>query len=234
MVWVPPQPASTTFLNNTSAINGNTLTVAGGNLFNPPAPLPLPQPNYLPLSGLDRQSGLFYESLAISNSGTDPITGIRLTAVNLPDICQSNLVFLVSATGTNIYGQPYVDYNGTIAPSNSITLTLGYYSKMRQPPYGVNFIVEGGGGITMPQTNIAGVSVQLKPTSDRTDGKRAFQVNTTSGRQYVVQYSDDLVTWKQALTHFTGTGCSVLWTDIGPPDTEPMLNSRFYRAVEVP
>jgi hypothetical protein len=62
----------------------------------------------------------------------------------------------------------------------------------------------------------------------------AFEFKTVAAQTYAIQYSSDLITWKQAQGLVTGTGTALIWVDAGPPDTEASTGSRYYRVVQVP
>jgi len=179
---------------------------------------------------MDRQTGLFYQQVIVRNPGPVTITGLRFTATNLPAISVTNPVTLMSATGTNGQGAPYVDYAGSLAPNSTNTFTLSYYSRVRKAPIGVGVMVETV-SIATP-TNSTGTTFAAKAPFMRPDGKLAFEFSTLQGRTYIIKYSSDMVTWKQALTHVTGTGAAVIWVDAGPPDTDAIASgSRFYRVL---
>ena len=184
-------------------------------------------------TNMDRQTGLFYQTVVVCNPGPATIIGLRFTATNLPAISLTNPTILMSATGTNGQGAPYIDYSGTLAPNTTNTFTLSYYSKIRKAPVGVGVLVEVM-SIVAP-TNSTGTTFAISKIYTRADGKMAFQFSTLTNRIYVIQYSSDLATWKQAQSNITGNGSVITWVDAGPPDTEVnTANSRYYRVVLLP
>jgi len=182
----------------------------------------------------DRQTGLFYEPMVVSNfSSSTTISGLRFTVLNLASLAAANnTVYLVSATGTNASGLPFVDYAGSLPPNSSTPFTLGYYSTSRQAPIGVNVLVEAV-SVTAP-TNSSGTLVSAQAPFTRPDGKMAFEFKTVAAKNYAIQYSSDLINWKQAQGLVTGTGTALIWVDAGPPDTEASADSRYYRVIQVP
>ena len=181
-------------------------------------------------TNIDLQTGLFYQQVRVQNDSLGTITGLRFIVTNLVSIAVTNSVYLVSATGTNANGQPYEDYSGSLAPGSTNLFTLAYYSKFRQAPVAAGVLVEVTDAL--PPTNSLGTTVIIRQPYMRPDGKRAFEFSTLLNRTYVIQYSNDLVTWKQAQNPVTGTGTTVIWVDTGPPDLEADASgSRYYRVV---
>ncbi|MCZ6673992.1 MAG: hypothetical protein O7C75_13760 [Verrucomicrobia bacterium] len=67
-------------------------------------------------------------------------------------------------------------------------------------------------------------------------GEVGISLATEQGKQYRVQYSDDMLVWKDAASVITGTGFEEIWTDNGPPETVSLWSEtggRFYRVVEL-
>jgi len=69
------------------------------------------------------------------------------------------------------------------------------------------------------------------------DGTFMLQFSTDLNRSYLIQYSDDLETWRNATPSVRGTGELVEWLDDGPPKTEvhpSTVAARAYRVVYAP
>ncbi len=74
-------------------------------------------------------------------------------------------------------------------------------------------------------------------TSRLPDGSFRLEFNSDLNRSYLIQYSDDLQTWKNATPALTGTGAFVEWIDDGPPKTDQhpaSVAGRSYRVVYAP
>ncbi|MGN6643756.1 MAG: RCC1 domain-containing protein, partial [Verrucomicrobiota bacterium] len=74
-------------------------------------------------------------------------------------------------------------------------------------------------------------------TSRLPDGSFRLEFNSDLNRSYLIQYSDDLRTWKNATSAITGTGELVTWIDDGPPKTDAhpaTVTTRTYRVVYAP
>lgn len=179
-------------------------------------------------TNIDRQTGLYYEQVVITNTSSGTIDGLEISATNLPPG-----VWFVTATGTNA-GVPYVDFANTLAPGETVTLNLAFYSSDRQAPVGIGISV---GAITVtPPTPATGDVVAINRSYMRPDGNMAVEFKSASGRVYVVEYSSDMVTWKQARPPITGNGTTMIWVDSGPPETDspPASGARFYRLLMLP
>ncbi len=179
-------------------------------------------------TNIDRQTGLYYEQVMVTNTGSGTINGLQISATDLPVG-----VWFVSATGTNA-GIPYVSFANTLAPGQTLTLNLAFYSSNRQAPVGIGISVAA---ITVtPPTPATGDIVAITRSYMRPDGNMAIEFKSASGRIYVVEYSSDMVTWKQAQPPITGTGTTMIWVDSGPPETDsaPSSGSRFYQLVLLP
>ncbi len=69
------------------------------------------------------------------------------------------------------------------------------------------------------------------------DGTFMLQFSTDLNRSYLIQYSDDLETWRNTTPSVRGTGGLVEWVDDGPPKTEvhpSTVAARAYRVVYAP
>lgn len=66
------------------------------------------------------------------------------------------------------------------------------------------------------------------------DGSFKVRFKSDLNRLYLIQYSDDMETWKTAQLPLNGTGNITEWIDDGPPKTEvhpALVAARFYRIV---
>lgn len=179
-------------------------------------------------TNIDRQTGLFYQQVVITNGGLAAVSGFRLSVTNLPAGARC-----VSATGTNA-GVPFVEFSGSLAPGQTLTFNLAYYSSTRKAPVGAGVSVEAV--VVTPPSPSAGQTLAIRRAFLRQDGKFAVEFDTLAGRSYVVEYSSDMNTWKQAQPPVSGNGSRLIWVDSGPPQTEspPASGPRFYRLVLLP
>lgn len=69
-----------------------------------------------------------------------------------------------------------------------------------------------------------------------TGGVLALEFVTEPGRQYFVQYSNDLLAWTTVLPAMSGPAGGRQWTDLGPPETYPApaeVAARYYRLLRL-
>jgi len=180
-------------------------------------------------TNLDRQTGLFYQQVVVTNISTNILTGLRVSVTSLPARVQ-----LVSATSTNpVSGAPFVEFANSLAPGQALTLTLAYYSATRETPLGTGVFVEAiTPSSTAPNT---GEAVSIRRALFRPDGYVAVEFDSLSSRRYAIQYSADLSLWAQAQPVVPGNGGRMIWVDTGPPVTaSPPSTNRFYRIVLLP
>ena len=180
-------------------------------------------------TNIDRQTGLYYQQVIVTNSGVNPIQGLRISATNLP-----SGVRLVSATGTNANsGTPFVEFISSLSPGATLALSLAYYSFTRLAPSEVGVSVEAV--IPPILTASGGETLAVRRAFIRPDGKTAVEFDSLLGRSYLFEYSDDLRQWKQAQPVVVGDGTRMIWVDTGPPGTDsPPSASRYYRVVLLP
>jgi len=179
-----------------------------------------------------RQTGLFYQTVDVTNTCDSAISGCRLYLEGL-----STNVSVHNASGVS-NGVPYLEYHLPIPPHQGIEFVVEYYVPDRR---------------TLPNPTFRGEAVvaSAPPAPDGTLGSIlrfltytncAFLVefSTLSNRTYYVQYTSDLTTnamWKTAVPAVVGNGSSVQWLDSGPPKTESLpctQTNRYYRVVLVP
>ncbi len=177
-----------------------------------------------------RQTGLFYQSVTISNPTPAAYDALRLY-VMLPEDQQS-VVKVWNATGTN-EGVPYIQFNNPLAAGASIDLEVEFYVADRRtlpaPTYRVESVEQ--------DTGEPPVGTQLEILRQKSLGNGSFLVefNTLSNRTYFVQYQDNLDgDWKTAQPAIIGNGSRIQWIDSGPPKTDSRSEMRIYRIVLMP
>ncbi len=203
-------------------------------------PLPVldrvqPQLAAAPLpAGPDRQSGLFLHTLTVVNPGAVKMDGVEIRVHGLGQDTLGRPVRLYNASGTT-NDVPYLHY-GPLPPGQSVTLTAEYYVADRRtvprPEYEpllgpLRRVVASGG------------SVFAITTARFTNGVFILDFQTLAGRQYYIQYVEDLNSqaWQTAVPAVLGTGSRVQWVDRGPPKTQsPPAGqaARFYRGMLMP
>lgn len=179
-----------------------------------------------------RQTGLFYQTVSVTNRCGAGISAFRLHLEGLPDDVQ-----VYNASGT-LDGVPFLLYNAPVAANGGFEFTIEYYVPNRR---------------TIPNPTFRGEVVPTdeleSPAGDVRSTLRVLsfancavlvEFSTLSGRTYYVQYASDPspnAVWKTAEPAIVGNGTSVQWLDSGPPKTEspPCAEAaRYYRILLTP
>ena len=178
---------------------------------------------------LNRQNGLFEQTVTISNPTAYTFNAVRLWIQNLTPETR-----IWNATGTN-NGIPYIDYNLPIAGGSNATLLVQYYIPSRILPNPV-FVVQVLSS-DYGQSKYAVAAPMIDSVTKLGDGSMAVQFEANANATYAVQYCSNLGDpWKTANAVLTGTGGLAQFVDNGAPVTEShpsTTRSRFYRLVVI-
>jgi hypothetical protein len=182
---------------------------------------------------LVRQTGLFYQTVQVSNPLVVPFAALRLW-VELDASSLARGVQVWNATDRS-NGVPYLSYNASLAPGQSVDLQVEYYVPDRRtlpnPVFRTQVVA------LEPPFEPGGTALGFVRQVPLADDLFLVEFSTTLGRRYYVQYSSDMTNWKTALPAVMGTGSRVQWIDNGPPKTESLPSSessRFYRIILLP
>lgn len=223
-----------TFRLNQLPIGTNAITVvafdnSGSSTASTSMVVVLAPPAFDPPSSiaLDRQTGLYLQTVRIRNNTATTAAAMRLHVNNLPAAVRLNN----TSGATN--GVPYVQVDGPFNSGDTIALTLEYFvTDRRTIPTGIAWSVEIVS--SAPPPNPTGDIIQIARTLRLRGGNILVEFRSISGRTYYIQYSDDLTNWRTAQGTLTGTGNSLQWIDNGPPKTSTVpsdTTSRFYRVL---
>ncbi len=174
---------------------------------------------------LDPQTGLFTNSVLLTNSSPSTIAAVRLYVMNLPAGVQ---VYYASGTTTN--GTPYVQYNFPVAPGAIVDFTIEYYRPNGQPIPTPTYVPQDSTAVTLTITNGVGIKIGNNMLSN---GGFMIGFYATPGHSYAVQYSTNMVNWLTADPFIIAPVNYVQWIDYGAPKTESLGATRFYRAYEL-
>jgi uncharacterized repeat protein (TIGR01451 family) len=178
------------------------------------------------------QTGLFEQSVAVTNTGAITAAAIKLYVQGLRSGVQ-----LYNAAGTDATG-PYVQYNAPLNPGQEVTFVLEFYVPDRGS-FTDTFQAEA----ILPAASSpvsGGFAISRSFTDTRIPGspRLVIEFATVPGQTYTVIYSDDgMVTWLVATPSITATATVTQWYDDGPPETisSPFSGgSRFYRVIAGP
>ncbi len=175
---------------------------------------------------LNRQTGLYRQSVRVSNNQGYTISSLILRVHGLPAD-----VSLVNAWGTNS-GVPFIGYNGPLLNGSNVIFTLEFLVPDRrviaQPTYSVESI------FIIPPLNTNGVPVKFVRSLRLLDGTFLVEFSSVLGREYAIDYSEDLSIWRRAVPTVHGNGTQLQWIDTGPPKTQtPNGLQRFYRVLQL-
>jgi len=82
-----------------------------------------------------------------------------------------------------------------------------------------------------------GTAVTIDPPVRLADGTFLIEFQVVADRNYYIQYSQDMATWKTVTPGLTSRANRIQWIDDGPPKTESRPTEglrRFYRVITVP
>lgn len=191
---------------------------------------PQPHLDFQETFALNRQTGLFEQTITVTNTSARYIAGFDLTISGLPsDVWVYNALYQDDGSWE---GPHYViRYREPIAPGESVVLVLEYFSHSRsqsfQPQPSLNLTYE------IPAPPFGG---RAKLAVDRCeflpDKSLLIEFTCEPGLDYEVEYSDDGTTWLTSPLKVRALGNRVQWIDRGQPRTHSppaAAKSRFYR-----
>ncbi|MGZ8939877.1 MAG: hypothetical protein ACXW32_11760, partial [Limisphaerales bacterium] len=175
---------------------------------------------------LNWQTGLFEQTVRLTNAGAGSVNAARLLINGLPQDVQ---VYNQSGV-TN--GTPFVQLNSPLAANSSVDLLIEYYRPSRQTIPQPTFAALDAAPI---EVNATGPAIAIDRNVQLASGRFLIEFSATPGRTYAVQYSSDMATWKTVASTITAPANKVQWLDDGPPKTEskPTAGNRFYQVIEL-
>jgi hypothetical protein len=176
---------------------------------------------------LNPQTGLFEQTVHLANNSANAVAASRLLVEALPPDVQ-----VYNASGS-VSGIPFVQFNFPIAANSGVDLLLEYYRASRLAIPQPSFVAQDS---VASQPNVTGSTLAIDRNVQFENGRFLIEFFATQGRQYAIQYSSDMATWKTATPAITAPSNRVQWYDDGPPKTEskPTTGSRFYRVIQLP
>jgi hypothetical protein len=191
----------------------------------------LDQPPLTLLSGIrfNPQTGLYQQSIRVSNPTQSPFSSVR---VYIHGLLAGQTVYNASGV-TN--GVPYVQ-SGEVPAGGFVNLVIEYYLTIPGLPI-VTLVAEVVPAPEIGTPAAPGVMVAINRSFMKADKTFLLEFATEASRVYVIQYSSDLKTWKTVPTSVSGNGTWIQWIDNGQPKTESApstVNARFYRVMVLP
>jgi len=176
---------------------------------------------------LNRQTGLYEQTVRLTNGSVNTIDAARLLIQALPSDVQ-----VYNASGSDS-GTPFVQYSVPLPPAATVDLVIEYYRWSRVQITQPSFVAVDGTSAPVTDT---GPVIQIDRNVQFENGRFLIEFSSVQGTHYAVQYSSDMETWKTATPIITAPANKVQWYDDGPPKTEskPTTGSRFYRVMQLP
>jgi uncharacterized repeat protein (TIGR01451 family) len=179
------------------------------------------------------QTGLFEETVTVTNNGSITVLGFRLNIGGL-----RSGVSLWNANGTN-NGVPYINYNFPLDPSNATTVVLEFFDPTRLPftnTVSIEVITPANLSYTGTNGSVA-VSRVFMDTRLTNDTRFVIEFASTPGKTYAVIYNGSLTgtNWLVATPSVKANANVTQWYDDGPPKTISKPTSvltRFYRVIQ--
>jgi len=178
---------------------------------------------------LNRQTGLYEQSLTITNHEPVAIPGFDLRITGLPDDVR------VWNASDRTDGGATVEFHQPLAAGASATLVLEYYVKQRgteiHPDISVSLAAE-----SRPHPPAPDGGLPIDRALRLADGAMLVEFTATPGALYEVHYSPDGEHWKLSPVRIRAAGNRVQWIDRGPPRTDVPPSEapvRFYRVKEI-
>jgi len=178
-------------------------------------------------TALNGQTGLFEQTVRVTNSSPGSVAGIRLYILTLPVDVQ-----VYNASGST-NGVPYLQYNHPIASAGTLDFVIEYYRASRLAIPLPVFIAQE---IIPVSLTVTGVVLSV-PGVTNISGRFLLEFTAIPGNTYAVQYSSNLVNWLTAVPTIIAPANRVQWYDDGPPKTVSIpssVGSRFYQVIELP
>ena len=179
-----------------------------------------------PIIMLNPQTGLFTNSVLVTNNSPNTIPAVRLYILNLVAGVQ---VYYASGSTTN--GTPYVQYNFPLASDATVDFTIEYYQATRQGIPIPTYVAQDATPVTLTVTNGVGIMVT---NYGSVSGGFLIGFYATPGRSYAVQYGTDVTSVTNTADPFIKAPVNyVQWIDYGAPKTQILPANRYYRAFEL-
>lgn len=179
-----------------------------------------------------RQTGLFYQTVGVTNPCVQTLRACRLYVEGLsPDVQVYN------AAGVS-NGTPYLQYNLPVQPFQEIEFAVEYYATnwltLPAPTFRAEAVLAD---LTPPPD---GTVVNVLRAVAYTNCAFLVEFSSLTNRTYYFQYTSDPTTnavWQTAAPPVIGNGTALQWLDSGPPKTESLpctQTNRYYRVILAP
>jgi hypothetical protein len=187
-------------------------------------------------NNLNPQTGFFEQVLKIVNNTPFDFKSIRIYIHDLAPDVVAKFYLQEDLIGT------FVEFPVDMIKGDSTTITLEYFSttgRAISPPR-LELLVKKGAELQVPdREQISEVIESSCFVSVGANGRvDSCYVSFRSDKDhlYWIEYSDEIGTWKLALSPVEGTGEMIIWQDTGSPKTDPLPanngHGRYYRILK--
>ncbi len=179
-------------------------------------------------ASLNPQTGLYEQYIRLTNTTVFPMISFSITAPALPAG-----VTMMSASGYNDDGTPFISGLAELLPGDSLDLVLEYFSANMQPfpRPALQLLMFQAKTIPKPAGTLL-PSGQIKVIVGYA-GRNYVQFPSIIGYTYWVMYRDDAsADWTTSTMPILGTGQPISWMDYGAPGTKTKpTNARIYQVL---
>ncbi len=174
---------------------------------------------------LNLQTGYFQQRIRVTNHNSLEVLGLRLRVGGLP-------AGTIVRNGTG----GVVTYANSLAPGESVVLTIEFESSDRNPNLDPVYVVELLGpdeGVLLLEE---GTRFEIDRMQVLAGGSILIECPSEAGKFYSVEYSSDMRSWRPAGVPVKAGGNRLQWIDNGAPKTSshPSVGGlRYYRMVRL-
>lgn len=175
---------------------------------------------------LDFQTGLFKQTVTVTNNNPGALPAFRILVGGLPEG-----VTVANAQG-EILGNSFLLLNQALESGESIELTVEYLQGDASGGFEPTFEIELLDAVA---DQIAGEGVEVDRCEVLANGDILIEFTSQIGASYTVQYSANGETWTNVVPDITAGGTRQQWIDNGPPKTVSHPSGeklRLYRVIK--
>lgn len=159
---------------------------------------------------LNPSTGLLEQTIVLRNAGSTPLPGLRVLLDGLPED-----VVVYNAAGTT-NGLPFVEYRSPITNNALVTMRVEFYRASRRVFTTPRYLAASLGA---PHPTLTGDPLEVGRRIQIEPGMVMIEFPSRPGTRYLVEYTDNLGPWRQAIPPIVAPGTRVQWFDTGPPKT---------------
>jgi len=175
---------------------------------------------------LDFQTGLFKQTIAITNDNPRALPSFRVLVNGLPEG-----VSVHNAQGA-IEGTSFLTHKQTLGSGESIDLIVEYYQADASGGFEPSFEIEL---LDLEAEPGAGEGILVDRCEVLPNRDVLIEFDSQIGQVFTIQYSDDGLNWTNVVPEVVAGGTRLQWIDNGPPKTSSHPGEeklRLYRVIQ--